>query len=164
MSSWVEPVLGIEGKKVREYNQEITRQTHGIVRKSHTRITRHQEDKQSKAISSLFSIEMIAKLEWTQSKAQQNIEHKTKHKTQQEIELHNPTMGVTINNESTTTESLLQMTQCGSTQRPLDHLKSSTLPQSHCAPPNRYTGYNVLCFSGQLFSILSYGYPKIYFG
>ena len=37
---------------------------------------------------------MIAKLEWTQSNAQQNIE-----------QLENPTMGVTINNESTTTES-----------------------------------------------------------
>ena len=36
---------------------------------------------------------MIAKLEWTQSNAQQNIE-----------QLQNPTMGVTINNESTTTE------------------------------------------------------------
>ena len=36
---------------------------------------------------------MTAKLEWTQSNAQQNIE-----------QLQNPTMGVTINNESTTTE------------------------------------------------------------
>ena len=37
---------------------------------------------------------MIAKLEWTQSNAQQNIE-----------QLHNPTMGViAINNESATTE------------------------------------------------------------
>ena len=35
---------------------------------------------------------MIAKLEWTQSNAQQNIK-----------QLQNPTMGVTINNESTTT-------------------------------------------------------------
>ena len=34
---------------------------------------------------------MIAKLEWTQSNAQQNIE-----------QLHNPTMGVTINNNRTT--------------------------------------------------------------
>ena len=39
-------------------------------------------------------MEMIAKLEWTQSNAQQNIEH-----------LQNPTMGVTINNESSTTET-----------------------------------------------------------
>ena len=54
---------------------------------------RHQEDKQSKATSSLFPIEMIAKLQWTQSNAQQNIE-----------QLQNPTMGVTINNKSTTTE------------------------------------------------------------
>ena len=36
---------------------------------------------------------MIAKLEWTQSNAQQNGE-----------KLRNPTMGETINNESTTTE------------------------------------------------------------
>ena len=36
---------------------------------------------------------MVAKLEWTQSNAQQNIE-----------QLQNPTIGVTINNESTTTE------------------------------------------------------------
>ena len=33
-------------------------------------ITRQQEDKQSKATSSLFPIEMIAKLEWIQSNAQ----------------------------------------------------------------------------------------------
>ena len=49
--------------------------------------------RQSKATSSLFPIKMIAKLEWTQSNAQQNIER-----------LQNPTMGVLINNESTTTE------------------------------------------------------------
>ena len=44
------------------------------MRKSHTTITGHQEDKQSKANqpASLFPIEMIAKLEWTQSNAQQN--------------------------------------------------------------------------------------------
>ena len=36
---------------------------------------------------------MIAKLEWTQSNAQQNIE-----------QLQNPTMGVTINNEATALE------------------------------------------------------------
>ena len=65
-------------------------QTRGIVRKSHTTITRHQEDKQSEATSSLFPIEMIAKLQWTQSNAQQNIE-----------QLQNPTMGVTINNRTT---------------------------------------------------------------
>ena len=50
-------------------------------------------DKQRKAIGSFFPIEMIAKLEWTQSNAQQNIE-----------QLQNLTMGVTINNKSTTTE------------------------------------------------------------
>ena len=63
------------------------------MRKSHTTITSHQEDKQSKATSSLFPIKIIAKLEWTQSNAQQNIE-----------QLQNPTMGATINNESTTTK------------------------------------------------------------
>ena len=41
----------------------------------------------------LFPIEMISKLEWTQSNAQQNTE-----------QLLNPKMGVTLNNESTTTE------------------------------------------------------------
>ena len=65
----------------------------GIVGKSHTTITRHQEDKQSRAIRSLFPIEMIAKLEWRQSNAHQNIEQSR-----------NPTMGVTIDNESTATE------------------------------------------------------------
>ena len=41
------------------------RQTHGTARKSHTTITRHQEDKLSKVTSSLFPIKMIAKLEGT---------------------------------------------------------------------------------------------------
>ena len=59
---------------------------------SHTTITRHQEEKQSNATSSLFHIEIIVKLKWTQSNAQQSRE-----------QLQNPTMGVTINNESTTT-------------------------------------------------------------
>ena len=49
--------------------------------------------KQSKATSSLLPIETIAKLEWTKSNAHQSIE-----------QLQNPKMGVTINNESTTTE------------------------------------------------------------
>ena len=61
------------------------------MRNSHTPITRDQEDKAKQP--TLFPIEMIAKLEWTQSNAQQNIE-----------QLQNLTMGVTINNESTTTE------------------------------------------------------------
>ena len=80
-------------KIVSEYNQEIPQsQTHGTARKTHTTTTRHREDKLSKATSSLFPIEMIAKLEWTQSNAQQNME-----------QLQTPTMGVTIN-KSTTTE------------------------------------------------------------
>ena len=68
-------------------------QTHGIVRKSHTAITRRQENKQSKVTSSIFPIEMIAKLECSSNNTQENIE-----------QLQNPTMGVTINNESTTTK------------------------------------------------------------
>ena len=83
--------LGSLMEIVSEYNdQEIhecttitnCRHTRGIMRKSHTTITRHQEGKQSKATSSLFPIEMIAKLEWTQ----QNIE-----------QLQTPTMRVTTN-------------------------------------------------------------------
>ena len=62
--------------------------------KSQTTITRHQDDKLNKATNSLFSFKMIVKLEWTQSNAQQNLE-----------QLQNPTMGVTINNELTTTEA-----------------------------------------------------------
>ena len=56
-------------------NTTITnwRQTRGTARKSHTAITRHQEDKLSKATSSLFPIKMIARLEMEKSNAQQNI-------------------------------------------------------------------------------------------
>ena len=66
-------------KKVSDNDQEIPqsqncRQTRGVARKSHTTVTRHQEDNQSKATSSLFPIEMIEKPEWTQSNTQQNIE------------------------------------------------------------------------------------------
>ena len=57
------------------------------------RATRHQEDKQSKATSSLFSIKMNAKLKRTHSNVQHNMEQ-TK----------SPTMGAKINNESTATE------------------------------------------------------------
>ena len=79
---------------VNKYDRELTKitnckQTHGIVRKSHTTITRHKEEKQSKKNpSSLSPVKMIAKLEWKQSNAQQNIE-----------QLQNPTMVVTINND-----------------------------------------------------------------
>ena len=53
-------------QNISEYDQEISQsQTHGTARKSHTANTRHQEDKLSKATSSLFPIKMIAKLEWT---------------------------------------------------------------------------------------------------
>ena len=47
---------------------------------------------------------MIAKLEWTQSNAQQTIE-----------QLQNPTMGVTLNNESTVTEPALELTAAKAT-------------------------------------------------
>ena len=46
---------------------------------------------------------MIAKLEWTQSNAQQNIEQ-LQNPTMGVEQLQNPTIGITINNESTTTE------------------------------------------------------------
>ena len=76
-------------------NTTITnrRQSRGIARKSHSTITRHQEDKLSKVTSSFFPIKMIAILEWTQSNVQQSIE-----------QLQTPTIGVTINEKSTTTE------------------------------------------------------------
>ena len=47
-----------------EYDQDIPH-SQTVDRKSHTTITRHQEDKLSKATSSLFPIKMIAKLEET---------------------------------------------------------------------------------------------------
>ena len=63
--------------------------------KSRTTITRHQDDKLCKAAlaSSLFPINMIAKLGWTSSNVHQNIE-----------QLQTPTMGVKLNQKSTTTE------------------------------------------------------------
>ena len=51
-----------------EYDQDISQtaeKNHDTARKNHTTITRHQEDKLSKAISSLFPIKIIANLEWT---------------------------------------------------------------------------------------------------
>ena len=52
---------------VSEYDQEIpqSQTADNPVRKSRSTITRHQEDKLSKAISSLFPTKMIAILEWT---------------------------------------------------------------------------------------------------
>ena len=77
----IKHVAQLEAKIVSEYDQEIplsqTADKPVVSRDSHTTITRHQEDKQSKAIGSLFPIKMIAKLEWTQS----NSEHTTKHRT-----------------------------------------------------------------------------------
>ena len=82
-----------EYEKVSEYDQKIPQ--------SHTadqltapwgRATRHQEDKWSKATSSLFPINTIAKLERKHSNVQQNME-----------QTQNPAMEATINNESATT-------------------------------------------------------------
>ena len=79
-------------KIVSEYDQEIPQsQTADNPvaprrRAARSTITRHQEDKLSKATSSLFPIKMIAIPERTKSNAQQNIE-----------QLQTPTMGVTIN-------------------------------------------------------------------
>ena len=55
---------------------------------------RHQEDKQSKQPAISPHRDDCKAIDWTQSNAKQNIE-----------QLQNPTMGVTINNESTTTEA-----------------------------------------------------------
>ena len=87
-------------KIVSEYDQEIPQSKTAdspvaLRRKSRSTITRHQEDKLSKATSSLFPFKMIAILERTQSNVQQHIE-----------QLRTPTMGVTINKKSTTTEPL----------------------------------------------------------
>ena len=67
-----------------EYDQEIPQsqtadKPGGIVEKSHTTITRHQEDKQSKATSSLCPNEMIAKIvsEYDQEKPQSQTAGKT---------------------------------------------------------------------------------------
>ena len=59
----------VDTKIVSEYDQKnITltncRQTHGTA-SHHTNIARQEEDKTSKATSSLFPIKMIAILEWT---------------------------------------------------------------------------------------------------
>ena len=75
---------------IRKYHNH----TLSIVRKSQTTITGHQEYKKAKQPGYQLSlpIKVIATLEWTQSNAQQIIE-----------QLQNPTMGVKINNETTTT-------------------------------------------------------------
>ena len=57
-------------KIISEYDQEIPQsqtaeKPHGTAKKSRPTITRHQEDKLSKATSSIFPIKMIAILEWT---------------------------------------------------------------------------------------------------
>ena len=71
---------------ITKYHNQKPKTTPGTARKSRSTITRHQEDKLSKATSSLFPIKMISILEWTYSNVQHNIE-----------QLQTPTMGVTIN-------------------------------------------------------------------
>ena len=67
-------------KKASEYDHDIPQShctpTYGTMSKSYMyiTITRHQQDKQSKATSSLFPIKMIAALERTLSYVQQNME------------------------------------------------------------------------------------------
>ena len=53
----------IQAKIVSEYDQEIPQSQTADKPESRSTITRHQEDKLSKAISSLFPIKMIAILE-----------------------------------------------------------------------------------------------------
>ena len=77
---------------IRKYHSHKL-QTNPWHRKEEPHNNHETPGRQSKAISSLFPIVMIAKLEWTQSNAQQNIE-----------QLQNPTLRATINNESAPTE------------------------------------------------------------
>ena len=77
---------------VRKYHNHKL-QRHPWQRDTTTIMRPLEEDNVSKTTSSLFPAKMIAKLEWIQSNAQQNIE-----------QLQNPTMGETMNNESITAE------------------------------------------------------------
>ena len=86
--------------------------------KNHITITRHMEDKQCKATSSLLPIKMIAKLERTQSNVQQNIE-----------QTNNPAMGATINNESITSDQPPKNRQ---QHNPLESLNAFIGPRSCC--------------------------------
>ena len=76
-------------KKFSEYDQKIPQShTAGQLMAPWGRATRYQEDKHSKTTSSL-----------TQSRLESNLQQKME-------QTQNPTMGATINNESTTTEPL----------------------------------------------------------
>ena len=72
--SWFNDLKENVNKKVSAHDLEILKATRGIVRKSHRTftVTSHPKNNKSKAISSLFLIKMIAKLERTQSNAYQN--------------------------------------------------------------------------------------------
>ena len=74
----------IVSEYVRKYHYHKL-QTHPLHREEEPH---NNQETLGRQTSSLFPIDMIAKLEWTQTNAQQNIE-----------QLHNPTVGVTINNE-----------------------------------------------------------------
>ena len=84
-------------KIVSEYEQEMLQsQTADKPMAPHGRATQPPRDTR-KATSSLFPTKTIAKLEWALSNVQQNIEH-----------LQTPTMGITINKKSITTEPPLR--------------------------------------------------------
>ena len=88
---------GCENIKNSEYDQEIpqaqTTDNSTAPRGRATQPSRDTRNKLNKATSSLFPITIIAILEWTYSNVQQNIE-----------QLQTPTMIVTINIKSTSTE------------------------------------------------------------
>ena len=83
-------VVQTQSNIVSEYDQEIPQSQTAEKPVASWGRAAQLKDKQSKATSPIFSIELIAKLEWTQSNAKQNIE-----------QLQDPTMGVTINNRAT---------------------------------------------------------------
>ena len=62
-----------------KHHETPGRQPHGTARKSHLTIMRYQEDKLSKATSSLFPIKMIAILKWALSNVQQDKEQLQTH-------------------------------------------------------------------------------------
>ena len=103
------------------------------MRKSHRTITitRHQDDKQSKATSSPFPIKMIAKLEQTQSNAQQHME-----------QTQNPTNGSSNNQQ----------------QQNRHHRMDSSL--SHCAL-NAFYWYQIFALDSVFFFFLNTKFVKL---
>ena len=95
-------------EKVSEYDQKIP-QSH-TADHSWGRATRHQEDKQSKATSSLFPIKMIAKLDRTHSNEQKkhgtNIEPHNGSNIQQRINNNRATAFLVICTEKQYSENV----------------------------------------------------------